>query len=75
MKTHTSDSKLRDLEAAVMTATELPAGWKANEVPLSEVGNEVWVQLDGVMVLARVAVDENGVFLERVLKSQNENPQ
>ena len=75
MKTHTSDSKLRDLEAAVMTATELPAVWKANEVPLSEVGNEVWVQLDGVMVLARVAVDENGVFLERVLKPQNENPQ
>ena len=73
MKTHTSDSKLRDLEAAVMTATELPAVWKANEVPLSEVGNEVWVQLDGVMVLARVAVDENGVFLERVLKSQNED--
>ena len=58
-----------------MKATDLPAVWKANEVPLSEVGTEVWVQLDGVMVLARVAVDENGVFLERVLKSQNENPQ
>jgi hypothetical protein len=56
-----------------MTATELTAVWKANQVPLSEVGNQVWVQLDGVMVLARVAVDENGVFLERVLKSQNED--
>ena len=75
MKTHTIESRLRDLEAAVMTATELPAVWKANEVPLSEVGDQVWVRLDGVMVLARVAVDENGVFLERVLKSQNENLQ
>jgi hypothetical protein len=75
MKTHTSDGKLRGLEAAVMTATELPAVWKANEFPLSEVGHQVWVRLDGVMVLARVAVDENGVFLERVLKSQHENPQ
>ena len=56
-----------------MTATELTAGWKANQVPLSEVGNQVWVQLDGAMLLARVAVDENGVFLERVLKSQNED--
>jgi hypothetical protein len=72
MKPHTIESRLRDLEAAVMTATELTV-WKANQVPLSEVGNQVWVQLDGVMVLARVAVDENGVFLERVLKSQNED--
>ena len=56
-----------------MTATELTAGWKANQVPLSEVGYQVWVQLDGAMLLARVAVDENGVFLERVLKSQNED--
>jgi hypothetical protein len=75
MKTHTIESRLRDIEAAVMTATELTAVWKANQVPLSAVGNQVWVQLDGVMVLARVAVDENGVFLERVLKSQNENLQ
>ena len=40
-------------------------------VPLSKVGNRVWVHLDGALVLARIAVDEGGVFLERVLSRES----
>jgi len=36
-------------------------------LPLSVVGNRVWCEIDGELVLARVSVDKAGVFLERVL--------
>lgn len=51
-------------------------GVENRRIPLSEVGNRMWCSLDGEVFLARVAIDENGVFLERVVtrdaaRSQN----
>lgn len=41
---------------------------RAERMPLSRVGHRVWCSVDGELILARLAVDDRGVFLERVLE-------
>lgn len=45
---------------------------RGERISLSRVGNRVWCSVDGELILARIAVERGGVFLERVLNAGKE---